>query len=283
MSCNCNSSCNCNTVIQKGDIGPQGPQGIQGEQGPEGPQGPQGEPGENGNSVLSGYGIPSNSIGTNGDFYINLSNYTIYGPKSMQWLAPPTSLVGPQGPPGPAGDSCCFEYEIGEYLETEAGVIFHRWFEGTDQKYLVVGLEDLNSGGNVAWSGTTNVLIGSTAQSVWDGNTNTNAINTQDSTANKAATECLAYTYGGKSDWYLPAIQELNKIWNNLFEVSQGLSDGLGQQFTYTTGANGYYWASTEFDANNAWKFDFSAGNVFTDAKSVDANVRPVRTFTFTP
>ena len=283
MSCSCNSGCNCNTVIQKGDIGPQGPQGIQGIQGEQGPEGPQGDPGENGNTVLNGTTAPSSELGNEGDFYINTETNEIYGPKTESGWGSPTSLVGPQGPPGPAGDSCCFEYEIGEYLETEAGVVFHRWFEGTDQKYLVVGLEDLNSGGNVAWSGTTNVLIGSTAQSVWDGNTNTNAINTQDSTANKAATECLAYVYGGKSDWYLPAIQELNKIWNNLFEVSQGIADGLGQQFSYTADANGYYWASTEFDANNAWKFDFSAGSVFTDAKSAISNVRPVRKFTFTP
>jgi len=282
MSCNCGCSCNCNTVIQKGDIGPQGPQGIQGIQGD---QGEQGEPGEDGRTILNGTTDPLFQ-GEIGDFYINTATNEIYGPKTGSGWGSPTSLIGPQGPPGPPGPeggNCCFEYEIGQYLEAEAGVIFHRWFEGTDQKYLVVGLEDLTLGGNVAWSGTTNVLIGSTAQSVWDGNTNTNAINTQDSTANKAATECLAYVYGGKSDWYLPAIQELNKIWNNLFEVSQGIDDGLGQQFTYTASANGYYWASTEFDANNAWKFDFSAGSVFTDAKSAISNVRPVRKFTYTP
>ena len=46
-----------------------------------GPAGSPGNPGAPGNTVLSGAGAPSNSIGNNGDFYLDTSTWTIYGPK----------------------------------------------------------------------------------------------------------------------------------------------------------------------------------------------------------
>ncbi len=103
MSCDCGCSCNCSTVIQKGDIGPQGPQGIQGIQGEQGEQGLQGEPGENGRTILSGITAPSVGLGDIGDFYINTATDEIYGPKSGGGWGSPTSLIGPEGPPGPSG------------------------------------------------------------------------------------------------------------------------------------------------------------------------------------
>lgn len=64
-----------------------------------------------GNTVLSGAGAPGGGIGTDGDFYINTSTDTIYGPKTGGAWGSGTSLVGatgatgPAGPTGPAGAS----------------------------------------------------------------------------------------------------------------------------------------------------------------------------------
>ena len=89
-----------------GATGPQGPTGATGPQGPAGltgATGPQGAPGTNGNGILNGGIAPSNNQGVDGDFYINTSTNTIYGPKVNGTWPSGVSLVGPQGAQGPAG------------------------------------------------------------------------------------------------------------------------------------------------------------------------------------
>lgn len=95
-----------------GATGPTGPQGIQGLTGatgstgpigPQGNQGIQGIAGTNGTAVLNGTTVPSLAIGVNGDFYINTSTNTLYGPKSGGLWPAGTSLVGPQGVQGIQG------------------------------------------------------------------------------------------------------------------------------------------------------------------------------------
>lgn len=54
MSCECNKSCGCRTVITKqGEQGIQGEPGPEGVAGPQGPQGPQGDPGADGANGLA--------------------------------------------------------------------------------------------------------------------------------------------------------------------------------------------------------------------------------------
>jgi hypothetical protein len=90
-----------------GPIGPAGPPGqsVTGPTGPPGqsvtgPQGPPGTPGLNGTTILSGSGPPS-LPGSKGDFYIDTAAWQIYGPFSAAGWGSPTSIIGPQGPPGP--------------------------------------------------------------------------------------------------------------------------------------------------------------------------------------
>lgn len=52
--------------------------------------------------VRSGHGSPSAGQGRDGDYYVNIDNNDLYGPKSGTWGSP-TNLVGPVGPAGPAG------------------------------------------------------------------------------------------------------------------------------------------------------------------------------------
>ena len=90
-----------------GATGPQGPAGATGATGPQGPAGPTGATGPagtNGNGVLNGNVVPSNLQGNDGDFYINTTTNTIYGPKANGTWPVGVSLVGPSGPAGgPAG------------------------------------------------------------------------------------------------------------------------------------------------------------------------------------
>ena len=71
-------------------------------QAPAGPQGPAGTNGTNGYSVLNGTVNPTTQ-GVNGDFYINTTTNTIYGPKTAGVWGSGTSLVGPQGTAGTNG------------------------------------------------------------------------------------------------------------------------------------------------------------------------------------
>ena len=55
------------------------------------------------NTILSGKGAPSASIGIDGDFYLDKASFNFYGPKTNGKWTIPASLRGPVGPQGPAG------------------------------------------------------------------------------------------------------------------------------------------------------------------------------------
>jgi hypothetical protein len=80
-----------------GATGPTGPQGVAGSPGPTGVTGATGSAGAtgatgatgaagaNGATWLNGTGVPSSSLGTNGDFYLNLANGDVYNKISGAW------------------------------------------------------------------------------------------------------------------------------------------------------------------------------------------------------
>lgn len=80
--------------------GSTGPQGVPGEQGPPGEQG---IAGQNGSSILSGKNAPGTTIGAIGDFYLNLSNGDLYGPKTNSGWGAAFNLKGPTGSAGAPG------------------------------------------------------------------------------------------------------------------------------------------------------------------------------------
>jgi len=80
-----------------GEIGPQGEKGEKGEKGING---------ANGSVIYSGKSAPSASSGANGDFFLNLTNGDLYGPKTKDGWGQPFNLKGPPGNsgiPGAAG------------------------------------------------------------------------------------------------------------------------------------------------------------------------------------
>ena len=80
-----------------------------------------------------------------------------------------------------------------------------------------------------------------------------------------AALECLEFSQNGYQDWYLPSINELNKMYENKTIVGGFL------QFSY--------WSSTESGATKAWLKNFNSGLQLLQVKTAAYALRPVRKF----
>jgi hypothetical protein len=165
-----------------------------------------------------------------------------------------------------------FTHYIGE--EFGGGVVFYLWKDAQGQEHgLIVDKVDLSS---QVWSNITAVEIGPSAQSIWDGLSNSNAIVSQAGHTNSAAALCLNSTNGGKTDWYLPSYQELRMLWNNYYAVLRTLSQTPGAAPLL----NGVYWSSSELSENDASYLDFYNGGANSVYDKFLANyVRAVRAF----
>jgi hypothetical protein len=83
--------------------GATGAAGASGSAGAAGSTGATGANGVDGNTILSGAGAPSSGLGVNGNFYIDTTAHSIYGPKSAGAWPAGVSLVGPTGATGSTG------------------------------------------------------------------------------------------------------------------------------------------------------------------------------------
>jgi hypothetical protein len=106
---------------------------------------------------------------------------------------------------------------------------------------------------------------------LFEGKYNTKMINLQQGGTTSAAAICANY---GDGKWYLPSIEELNLMYEN---IGQGNALGLGNIGGFV---NAYYWSSTEGDSNLAWTQNFYNGyqdNIYN--VSAYNSVRAVRAF----
>ena len=164
--------------------------------------------------------------------------------------------------------------EIGAQIG--GGIVIAVFNDAGVNKALVASLTNLSTGLQWTIPAFQTTLIGATAQSFYDGLTNTNAIIAQTllpATTLYAAGIARLFAGGGFSDWYLPSLWELNMLYNSAAIVNKIL------------GANGFsninYWSSTEFSASNSYTRSFLAGTQTTFAKSSNAiYVRAVRIHT---
>lgn len=62
-----------------------------------------GTQGPSGPGILNGNGIPNPDVGGLGEFYLDIINLVIYGPKSTSGWGTGTTIIGPQGPQGDPG------------------------------------------------------------------------------------------------------------------------------------------------------------------------------------
>jgi len=227
-------------------------------------------------SIEIGGGSGFNTIDwANGPYFIETktdpaggTNYTITG--TSQLLSVPYALYAANAGTATGGGN--FTHYIGE--EYGGGVIFHLWKDNAGVEHgLIVALTDQSS--SQAWSNVTSAEIGTSAQSSWDGLSNSNSIVGQAGHTSSAAKLCLDLVSGGQSDWYLPSIQELNMLWNNYYTVTKALSQISGA----TQLSNSAYWSSSEYSGSSAWLFNFGSGTTYANLKDYTYYVRAVRAF----
>ncbi|MDA9970343.1 DUF1566 domain-containing protein [Flavobacteriaceae bacterium] len=205
----------------------------------------------------------------------------IQGAQGDIGLTGATGSPGAQGAQGEAGlqgiqgvqgaDATSPTYSIGDIVN--GGVVF--WLDSTGQHGLVAAFSDVATSvewgclstdlpnvSNVPYNG--GVPTGSGAE-IGDGFNNTNDI-LQDCPTAPAA--FAARSVGAQ--WFLPSAKELNQMYVNktTLEAVSGFDD-----------LNGYYWSSTEYGFDNAWRQDFSSGVQFDPSKSTTYYVRAVRAF----
>lgn len=163
---------------------------------------------------------------------------------------------------------------VGELFQ--GGVIFY--VDHTGIHGLICSMVDLTI--SSIWSDISS-LLGSPAQSDWNGQGNTNAIVAQ-SVSVSAADLCDSYTNpdygtGAYSDWYLPAIDDLNVLFNARRFVNKALESDGNETTKSITKSN--YWSSSEVGSNFAWVYSFNTGNPNVNNKNINNFVRAIRSF----
>lgn len=129
---------------------------------------------------------------------------------------------------------------------------------------LIAAPSDQSSG--IQWYNGSYTTTGATATAIGTGNANTNAIVSNQGEGSYAAKLCYDLNLGGYSDWYLPSVGELGKLYLN--------KDAIGGFSTDV------YWSSSEKNNNNfAWYVYFATGDIYNLNKASTNSVRAVRTF----
>ena len=158
--------------------------------------------------------------------------------------------------------------------KTPIGVVFdatHRLIIGLEEAYEYWSPSDFDV------PEVDNITSSSSVIADWQGKNNTKTI-LEYCSANGYSCPAFEYVNSYKTsgtnagDWYLPAMGELNAIYNN----KDVLNIALGKIGGTKLGAD-YYWSSSETSySDSAWEFYFGNGGMYNDYKSNNAYVRPV-------
>ncbi|MCX6189433.1 MAG: DUF1566 domain-containing protein [Bacteroidetes bacterium] len=163
--------------------------------------------------------------------------------------------------------SCSYLSIGGNFQGGKIAYILSAGDPGYDAKIhhgLIVAPTDQSSG--IQWFNGSNVTTGAVALTIGSGNANTNSIVTTQSAGSYAAKICADLNLGGYSDWYLPSLTELNKVFLNRAAIGAFADDG--------------YWSSSEKSLNTAWvQYFFTSGAQSANDKSYTYTVRAVRSF----
>lgn len=233
-----------------------GRQGVKGEPGFQGATGATGSGGANGSNGATGANGSNGAVGSNGSNGATGSNAV---------LTCAQGGVCSLGNTGPGGGIVFYVHTATapapwRYLEaapnTWSGGVADptiAWCSNTTThlKLLTTGVAPLN------WRDP------STGNAIGDGFRNTKMM-LGDCTFG-AANMAAGYNGGGKSDWFLPSISELDTLKNQKAEVGGFVADN--------------YLSSSGYDAGQAWRVDFDSGNQGGMNKGTPSHVRPIRAF----
>lgn len=193
-----------------------------------------------------------------------------------------TGATGATGVTGPTGTGSLPNHYIGELFG--GGIVFY--VDHTGDHGLVMSLVDLDNAGDftIPWDYNGSTPVITNAQSVWNGAANTSAIiSALGSGGIYAARLCDNYSFGGFSDWYLPARQEALYINLASYVIEQVLeNDGNPSSYGLSYGeTTSSYWTSTQYyiDANNAFNIHFHNGTIAYNYNTLERKIRAVRAF----
>jgi len=153
--------------------------------------------------------------------------------------------------------------------------------EGQWYKLIIADVSADITGANSRWK-TTNTSTAGTDH-LTDGVANTSAMIAAGISLHPAANHCVNYEGGGYTDWYMPAKDELNVIYQNLGynrpNCPPDFQSGGPQAFE-----NAYYWTSTQYSSYNGWIQGLGSGRQDSGVKNSGVRrVRPVRRLQFNP
>ena len=175
----------------------------------------------------------------------------------------------------------------------QGGRIFYI-FQSNDPGYvanethgLIAATVDQSSG--IRWNNGSNITTGATGTAIGTGLSNTNTIITIQGAGSYAAKICADYTVTvGQvtyDDWYLPSIDELNRMYAN---IGVGIPARASSDPMYNIGGFAInhptaYFSSSETGPGNAWYTFFENGTFYpggyNSEKTTLSNVRAIRTF----
>lgn len=147
-------------------------------------------------------------------------------------------------------------------ISYEGGLIFY--MNTTDGTGLVAASSDDRSHFKWGCYGTT--ISGADDASIGAGKQNTADIEAGCTTIGTAADFCANVTMSGKSDWFLPSINELKAMNTNLKLLGYGHFGSV-------------YWSSTERNSAAAWGFNFNSNSQQNYTKVSQLYVRAIREF----
>lgn len=182
-----------------------------------------------------------------------------------------------------------WEGTVDNPLPTTIGEPFGGGFYAGDIEYsdghwykLIVADKSADiAGANARWKTTPTATVGT--DSLTDGVANTAAMVAAGISQHPAANHCISHSGGGFEDWYMPALDELSVIYQNLGldrpNCPPDFKSGGPQAFSNT-----WYWASTEFAYDYSRVQNFSNGSISQYGKTnTTPRVRPIRRIPFTP
>ena len=189
----------------------------------------------------------------------NNTNYTITG--TTQLVSVPFALYAKTA--GSVTSTCGLS--IGDTYQ--GGIIFYLDASGCHGLIAAPGDQSTSA----AWWNGSHVETRAYGSGLFEGKYNTKRINLAQGGTTSAAAICANY---GDHKWYLPTIEELNLMYEN---IGRGNALGLGNIGGF--GSN-HYWSSTEYDDGYAWFQNFINGNQFIFYKRLTGYcVRAVRAF----
>jgi|SRR5690554_3112371 len=153
--------------------------------------------------------------------------------------------------------------------------------DGQWYKLIVADVSADITGTNSRWKTVNTTTLGATH--LTDGIANTNMMIAESIELHPAAAHCIDHRGGDFDDWYFPAKDELNVIYQNLGfnrpNCPPNFQLGGPQAFS-----NSLYWASTQNAAAYGWLQHFGSGSLnYTNKTDSTRRVRPIRRIPFNP